>query len=307
MTNERKIIDILTRFEITYWLEGKNVSRDSINIQCPFCDDHSNHLGIFEDSLLFSCWICNKKGPFVYLLSVLTGLTDAECEEIIDESGTSYTKDAKEHILGAYEEDEVKERRDKGRVVLPRYFEKVTTDTDFSLLHDWMERRDISLTTLIKYGCGICKVGPAMNRLIIPVFSQQKLVAYQALDLTGFARVKYRTSIDYINDYLYGHDDVLGERMVVTEGVLDAWRIGEGAVATFGTSLTEKQRNLILEKGLKEFVFAWDGDAYWKALKEVEFFGPFIEEVRVVKFPEGEDPDSFGKKYGRDALVELVN
>ena len=308
--NKQKIIDILKSFEITFWTYGKNVSTDSVNIQCPFCNDHSNHCGIFQDSMLFHCWRCNVKGSFAYLLSEITPFSETECEKLVQDFDVSFKESTLDQIQDILTREEpIIKSSEIEEIRLPQYFEKITQDIDFPLFSAYLKRRKISIDTVIRAKCGIARVGEYNNRMIIPIFSKGIIVAYQAADLTGGAKVKYRTGPKdvFVNNYLYNYDNIqVGGRMLVNEGVLDAWREGETAVCSFGTSLTEKQKNLILEKKLAELIFVYDGDAYWKSRKIAGFFEPFIPIVRTIKIPNGEDPDSFGKDKIDKLIVDSV-
>ena len=305
MITKQKIIQILKQYNITYWTEGKNVSKDSVNLQCPFCNDTSNHLGIFEGSGVFSCWKCGKSGPLVYLLQKLTGLPDEECQRIVGVE-TTFKEDATEQIKDMIHPEQSSTKVGRGEIGLPKFFESVVISTDFPLLSLWMERRGITLDTLVEHQCGICRVGKYMNRLIIPVIYEDRVVSFQACDLTGRANLKYATADNEVNEYLYNYDNI-DKRMIVTEGVLDCWRVGKDAVCTFGTHVTEQQYKLILDKKLDELIIFRDFDAYWKSREEARWFMPFIKKVGIAKFPSNEDPDSFGKKYGREALLELIS
>ena len=56
------IINYLENREIDYHKAGeKNVGKGWININCPFCDDPSWHLGINLKSKFFNCYICEQK------------------------------------------------------------------------------------------------------------------------------------------------------------------------------------------------------------------------------------------------------
>ena len=302
MASTKTIVRILKQFDIPYWLEGKNVSIDSVNIKCPFCDDPSNHLGIFIDSLKYHCWRCTSKGVFSGLLVILTGLSEKECKDLISSGEVDFKRTTLEQI-----EDRVhpgasgKVKKGGLEVKLPEFSELVQEDTNFSLLDDFLNRRNISLEDVIEHYCSLCRVGSHMNRLIVPVYFKGVLVSYQAVDMTGKAWLRYKTAPGKINDFLYCYDDVR-DRMILTEGVFDAWRVGEGAVATFGTHITEKQKNLILAKGLRELIFCWDEDAFWEARKQSNFFAPFVKKICIIRLPYGEDPDS----YGREETLELI-
>lgn len=303
MDYERVIIDVLSESGIEFWTEGKNVSADTINVNCPFCalngplgPDPSNHCGIFRETLKFNCWRCGKKGSFAFLVAILTNTKIEYCERLIQDMGVFLEDDPVSQVQRMLRREELSVSiEEKNEFVgLPRQFEMVTDDIDFPLIDDYLERRDLYIEDLIERGCGICRTGEYMNRLIIPICQGGELVAFQAADMTGRAMVKYKTS-DNKMDYLYGLDDIQeGGIMVLTEGALDAWRVREWAVCTFGASLTDGQRTRIIDSKVKKLVFLWDNDAYWKSVKEADYFKPFIPEVHVVLLPDGEDPDSYG-------------
>jgi len=301
MLNEKKIIDILDQFEIPYWTEGKNVTQGWINITCPFCSDHSNHLGISKESLLFNCWRCGTSGPFVNLLIELTGLSFKECLDIVSESDISFQKSAVDQVIDALREKPLEVEVDKVfDVVLPKEFEFVTDSLNFPLLDSYLERRNVARSTLIEYVCGVCRGGQYMNRLIIPVVCQGKVVSFQAADLQGTAELKYRSapiSMGAINNYLYGYDEI-DKRMIVVEGILDKWRVGREAVAAFTSTITEEQEKLIRAKNLDELYFCFDGEsvAYTKAIKVAARFKADISTVAAVPLPIGKDPDELSQE-----------
>lgn len=303
MNYERVIIDVLSEADIEFWTEGKNVSADTINVNCPFCaidgplgPDPSNHCGIFKETLKFNCWRCNKKGTLAFLLAVLTHTKIEYCERLIQDMGVVLEDDPVEQVRRMIRGDDIKATVEEKNEFqgLPRQFELVEMDTDFPLIDHYLEWRDLYIEDLIDYGCGVCRTGKFMNRLIIPVYQGGEVVAFQAADMTGNAQVKYKNS-DNDMDYLYGYDDIEeGGLMVLSEGLMDAWRIREHSVCTFGASLTDGQQTRIIDRNLQTLVFAWDGDAYFKAREAAAYFGPFIPEVHVVQLPMGEDPDSLG-------------
>jgi len=294
MISKQKIIDIYNNLSIPNWVSGNNVTRGWVNIQCPFCDDGSNHCGTNPSSELFSCWRCGKTGHFVDLLVTLTGLPFSQCKSMVSDSIVSF----KEHP------EEISEPDLAGtiKVALPKMFEFITNDTNFSLLDDYLERRNILRATLIEHECGICRVGKYMNRLVIPIYNKGELVSFQAADLTGFANVKYRSApieMGAINSFLYNYDKIkTGGRMIVEEGVLDAWRTGDEAVAAFTSALTGSQKKLILAKNLDELYFCFDCEltAYYKAAEIAKEFEAYIPTVEVVKLPFGKDPDELGRE-----------
>lgn len=295
VVEREQIIKILEKYDIEHWTGGKNVTIDSVNVQCPYCDDHSNHCGIFHPSGLYHCWRCEVRGPLSKLLNELTGIPETQFEEFFESEGIDFGVAVEDQINEVLEaEKEIVEKRTT-RVSLPKFARKVTEDIYAPRLRIFLAERKISIQTCINYDCYICDVGDYANRLVIPVYSDGKLVSFQGRDMTGRSDLKYRTAPGSINEFLYGYDTLPDSTMVITEGILDKWRIGDQAVASFGTSLTNTQKYLIIERNPDTLIFAWDALAYWKSKKQAEYFMPFINEIRVVLFPEEHDPDSYGK------------
>jgi hypothetical protein len=301
MADIKQVISILDSYGVPHWTTGNNVSPGWVNIKCPFCNDPSNHLGILPETLKISCWRCSKKGIFYTALREVTGITRAEYDILTQEQyKVNFKHNALTQVKSIMERKKVaivKEEKVIRRIIMPDASVPITKVTYSPLLHHYLtkvRKNPISLDTVIKHHCALCTHGPFMNRMIIPVYLERKLIAFQAADLTGKAILKYKTEGD-INSTLYGIDDIHEHKLiVVTEGILDAWRLDKNVVCSFGTHLTDEQKILIVHKKPKTLIFAWDADAYFKARKVMGFFKPFVDKVAAVKFPGDEDPDSFG-------------
>jgi len=103
-------------------------------------------------------------------------------------------------------------------------------------------------------------------------------------------------------------------RVLVVEGYMDVVALaqfGVGyAVATLGTATTPVHVTKLL-KLADELVFAFDGDAAgrkaaWRALEVSLPLAPDNKPVRFLFLPDGEDPDSYVRKHGKDAFERLV-
>ncbi|MGQ0540033.1 MAG: DNA primase, partial [Gemmatimonadaceae bacterium] len=101
------------------------------------------------------------------------------------------------------------------------------------------------------------------------------------------------------------------DRMLVVEGYFDVMRIVaagiESVVAPLGTALTSEQAQLVARYTRNVFLL-YDGDAAglratFRAGDELLRTGAT---VRVVTFPDGEDPDSFVQRHGPAALEHLI-
>jgi len=103
-------------------------------------------------------------------------------------------------------------------------------------------------------------------------------------------------------------------RVLVVEGYMDVVALaqfGVGyAVATLGTATTPVHVSKLLRLA-DELVFCFDGDAAgrkaaWRALEVSLPLAPDHKPIRFLFLPEGEDPDTYVRKHGREALEARV-
>ncbi|OGA12905.1 MAG: DNA primase [Betaproteobacteria bacterium RIFCSPHIGHO2_12_FULL_69_13] len=161
------------------------------------------------------------------------------------------------------------------------------------------------------------------DRVIFPILSARGLVIGFGGRVIGEGEPKYlnspETPIFEKGRELYGlaqaRDAIRSAgRALVVEGYLDAVALaqfGVGyAVATLGTATTPVHVSKLLRLA-DELVFCFDGDAAgrkaaWRAL-EVSL--PLAQDHKPIRFlflPEGEDPDSYVRSRGAEALEKLV-
>jgi DNA primase len=129
------------------------------------------------------------------------------------------------------------------------------------------------------------------------VNSPETEVYHKSHILYGIAQAK-RAIRDADNCYLVeGYTDVISLYMSDMENV----------VASSGTALTEEQIKLI-SRYTQNITVLYDGDkAGLKAsLRGIDMILERGMNVRVVMFPDGEDPDSYAKKLGTTAFQEYI-
>ena len=231
---------------IDYHLPGeKNVTRGWVNIQCPFpgCGDPSWHLGINLESELFNCYICGTKGHFVKLIVQIEGCSYSRAESLLN----TLSKGSNQGLDGFKPLTLYKDIR-KG--VLPLE----STDLFPDLHLEYLLSRGFDPNFLIpKYKLkATTNTGKFKFRIIIPYFLGSKIVSFTGRDVTGQSFLKYKdcppeASIIPVKDTVYNIDSVK-DRVLVVEGPLDVWRIGDGAVAT--STFNFNNRQLLLLKNL---------------------------------------------------------
>lgn len=277
------IIDYLEDRGIDYSTAGtKNVSAGWIGISCPFCGDHSNHLGIRLDTNLYSCFKCGAKGGPTKLIRELDNCSfQSACNTMFKFVATDFS-----HLVK-------KERPHAEKTMLPS-----GTSSNFLPIHDKFLAARRYDRTFLERRYDIMAVGPTCDdwrfRIVIPVYLNQNMVTYVARDCSGKAEIKYKNapvekSVLQAKHVLYGLDNVK-DTVILVEGIFDAWRIGTHAVCTFGTMMTTEQMLLLKQKGIKRLIMLFDSDAIKKAEQLVYTLSSIVKQVELVELFEG-DPD----------------
>ena len=105
-----------------------------------------------------------------------------------------------------------------------------------------------------------------------------------------------------------------GGRVVVVEGYMDVISLAQFgvaySVATLGTATTPVHVSRLLRLA-DEIVFCFDGDAAGRkaARRALETSLPLATDGKTIRFlflPDGEDPDTYIRKHGKDAFERLI-
>ena len=161
------------------------------------------------------------------------------------------------------------------------------------------------------------------NRVIFPIHNLSgKTIAFGARILAiDKKQPKYinspETSLYIKSNILYGLYQSKNEirkldNCFLVEGytdVISLFQIGiENVVASSGTSLTTNQIKLI-SRYTKNITILFDGDKAGIAasLRGMDLILENDMNVEIVSFPEGDDPDSYSKKVGKDKFQEFID
>ncbi len=160
------------------------------------------------------------------------------------------------------------------------------------------------------------------GRIIFPIFSPNgRVVAFAGRILQNRSGVaKYLNSPEsqiYVKGrILYGlshaKDEIRRvEKAILVEGYMDLISLYQNGiknvVAVSGTALTEEQVQL-LSRYTKNVVLLFDADtAGIKAsMRSIELLLRRDLEIKIASFPEGEDPDSYVNKFGKESFEDLI-
>jgi len=295
---EIDILSLLDELGVDYETEGKNISGGWIGLNCPFCDDPSNHLGINIETGSVSCWRCGKKS-IIRLVKNLVGLRVKNVDMILArhrrkryEQGRNLTA-----IQGSLEDVQT---------TFPSSAKKV-----FPELHlEWLKKRKYNPAEVIKrYDLyAVYQTGKYKYRIVAPIYFRGQLVSFVARDVTEEAEHPYlncpnEDSVIPVKRCLYNIDSVRKTALVV-EGITDVWRIGRGTVATFGIEFTKAQVNML--SGLDKVFVMFDAET--QAIKQARKFAAMatsvVKSVEIIEMESG-DPDSLRENFVRNLRLEI--
>ncbi len=208
-------------------------------------------------------------------------------------------------------------------IALPDEFLPVRADHLRRDLPPYFQERGIGVKRALRYGIGWCESGYFRNRMVVPVTRGDDVLFFVAryMEATppmcradrlpckrcgGEDEHKRLKKTLYPKGakpgrYLFNFDEARHCKVIrIVEGVLDAIHVGRSAVATFGTSLSQYQLELLMRTAAEEVVIMWDRDAIGKA-RDLATRMADLWRVRVVELPDARDPD----EHTKEALREL--
>jgi hypothetical protein len=281
-------------YGIRYDVEGKNCRGGWVNIRCRFCDDHSNHGGFQLEDGEYFCWRCGKH-PLPKVIQSILDVTRTEASDII----SAYTRHITEEYLTNKYGGKSRENPKQQNLSLPKGSNELSVQHKKYLIKRGFDPDELIKTWKIK---GTGPIGTYKFRIIIPIIVDGKTISYQARDITNHSELRYKAcnideEIIHHKFVVYGIDHVQKKRTIIVEGILDAWKLGPGAVATFGTGWT-KEQILFLSHRVKEAWVWYDNEpeAQKKAEKLCVALSAAGIEVENISQNDFEDPGAIPKK-----------
>lgn len=222
-----KFQEILDKYGIDYKTENHHHCRPGwIQFDCPFCGKHSKkyHMGFSVHFHFTNCWKCGGHSLF----SVL--------QELLNVSSSSASK-----IIKNLDIERPVEEKVRGTLKIPYGV------SDLLPIHkQYLMGRNIDPEYAIKTWKirGLSQVGKLSWRIFIPIHFKEEVVSWTTRTIRD-SSIRYLSALAEHESIphkslLYG-EDYAKDTIIVCEGPLDVWKIGKGAVATFGTSVSASQ------------------------------------------------------------------
>jgi DNA primase len=223
-----------------------------VYLACPFCakrgkgPDRKTHLAINPEKNVLHCFRCGFGSRNAKAVSARERLPLPPGLRW----GTPHTAGAGELITAA------------PPVALPDGFSTDFDTADGRRAYHYLQSRGLPPALIYGYGIGYSMVPPFDGRIIVPIYQQGRLVAYQGRCFLGGNRPKYRTSAGFPPGTLFNIDRAQhAEIRFLVEGVFDAFAVPSASIALFGKHLTEPQRIALLRLPVRPLYIAVDADA----------------------------------------------
>lgn len=189
----------------------------------------------------------------------------------------------------------------------------VTLPDEFVLNHAtarrYLEQRGVDPALCAGYGIGYCPSGFFEGRVIVPVYTENRLLTFVARSVLPDAERKVLMPRGSDAKHaLFNHASVQPPLCVLVEGVFDALKMPSLAIATLGAHLSEYQRRSLKRLGYTHVVLMRDGDQTGidAAIKEaLELRAAMFSEVHMAMLPRGMDPGAASTQDLEQALAEM--
>ena len=285
-----KIINLLNRVLSSNGRKLKK--RNEYMYWSPFISHHKPKLQINIQTQKWHCWVSNVGGRTLFQLLKKIGASKQHFDELRELVDDKYYVNTKIH--------EAKTIRS-----LPNEFKSLCNGGDSIVKRhalNYLYKRGIDDSDILKYNIGYCDDGLYSNRIIIPSYDADgKLNFFVGRDFYS-SKMKYRNSPTTKN--IIGFDLFINwdEPIILCEGVFDAMAFKRNAIPLFGKNVMSNLQKKIIETKVKVIYLALDNDALEDTIKISEYFINNGIDVRMMKFKE-KDPS----EIGFESLLYLIN
>jgi hypothetical protein len=231
-------------------------------MDCPDCSENWKHfrLGYSKAGGYMNCWACGPKKTLP-TLQALTGRPVSEVVAVLGDLAREVVPDAP---------------KPAGKLRLPRGLGPLGTAHQDYLSSRGLDHNNLARLWSIQ---GLGRDAELPFRIFIPVHLRGEVVSWTTRSISDKHPLRYRAAS--LKDEKYNHKDLLyGEdycrhTIVITEGPFDVWRIGPGAVCTFGTGFRRSQVARMAKYPVRVVCFDTDGPGRKKGAELCRLLAPF--------------------------------
>lgn len=258
----------------------EHTTQGAINVDCPWCSPNIQHyrLGIGLAGQWASCWSCGGKSVLEVIQKV-TGKPWLLCREMLRDLVPADTEAP----------------APRGELKLPGGL----TPKLHKIHKEYLRSRGFDPSLLVKQWRIQALANSTLGwRIFIPIFYRFRVVSWTTRALgSGLRYLSASTEQEEMSHrtLLYGEDRA-EHTIIVCEGPLDVWKIGYGAVATFGLAYTKTQLWRMSHYPRRYICFDAEPTAQQRAERLVSELEVFPGQTANIVLDSGKDPGDCSPK-----------
>ena len=335
--NKTDIVDIVSKY-INLTKKGKNY----IGV-CPFHDDHSPSMSVSPEKQIFTCFSCGASGNVFTFVSDFEKISFIDAVRLLGEkigvnvSGGTVTNIKKDDYFEIYEyankfyQNSLFTSLGKNAI---QYLEGRNIDKEtikkFGIglsiqklsLTDYLKNKKYSIDKLIDVGLTNDNGNDIfVNRIMFPIYDLSgNPVAfsgriYNTKDTSKYVNSKetdkFKKGKILYNYHIAKEHLKKNDTVIIMEGQMDVIRastIGiDNCIATMGTALTKDHKSIIRNM-TNNVILCFDGDSAGEkaTISAIEILEDTGVNIKVVRLPNGMDPDEYIIKEGKDSFLYQI-
>tara|TARA_B110000858_G_C17785783_1_gene467214 strand:+ start:473 stop:1405 length:933 start_codon:yes stop_codon:yes gene_type:complete len=277
---------------------SKKTSGDNYAFYSPFVEHYKPKLEIniklnSNGKNPWHCWVSDAKGTTIHTLLKQLRVS----KDIWDEHNSIFKRTYRYKTDSTTEQSEV--------VQLPtEYIPLWKPSTAIGRKHalNYLNRRGVSSSEVVKYQIGYCEEGEFKNKVIVPSYNSDGRLNFFVG--RSFYDTAYKHKNPDVSKDIVGFDMLVNWELpiVICEGVFDAMAIRMNAIPLFGKSPQSELIKKILSKNVKTIYIALDKDAFTSALRFAKTLMDEGIDVYVIEMNESDPSD-----MGFDEFYKLMN
>lgn len=252
---------------------------------CPFCNHYKKKLEINVNSQSWHCWVCHSSGKSIKSLFRKLNVNSSYYNELYKITGGYQPQ----HIEKEYTQD----------LKLPDEFislNKNTNTIEYNNAMSYLAKRNVSMDDILRYNIGYCIQGIYKNKIIIPSYDKD-------VNINFFAARSYYDGSQMKHMLSPWSKDIVGfelfinwkDPITLVEGTFDALAVKKNVIPLFGTIMSNKLKNTIIEKNVKRVNVILDKDALEEAMIIQNFLKNHDISVHLIQLDD-KDPSILGFK-----------
>lgn len=269
---------------------SKKTSGDNYAFYSPFVEHYKPKLEInirlnSNGDNPWHCWVSDEKGKTIRSLFRKLKVS----KDVWDEHNSIFSRKHR------YSNNEASNAVNQAVQLPKEYIPLWKSSTSIIRNHalNYLSRRGVTPSEIIKYQIGYCEEGVYKHKVIVPSYDRYGKLNYfvgRNFYDGGFKHKNPDVSKNVIGFDMFVNWDL---PIVICEGVFDAMAIRMNAIPLFGKSPQSELQKEIIGRGVSKVYIALDSDAFENSLRFAETLMNEGIEVFVIEL-EDSDPSELG-------------